>query len=141
MALVITSYSIHYTKLYDDQFIMLEQGAKYGTDNTKIWAPYYTLHKILAGLMDIYDASGNEKALEIVKGMGDWVYTRLSKVPTETLISMWNTYIAGEFGGMNEAMARLYRITGESRYLKTAQLFDNIRVFFGDAEHSSYNFV
>jgi len=119
-----------------DQFIMLEQGAKYGTDNTKIWAPYYTLHKILAGLMDIYDASGNEKALEIVKGMGDWVYTRLSKVPTETLISMWNTYIAGEFGGMNEAMARLYRITGESRYLKTAQLFDNIRVFFGDAEHS-----
>lgn len=119
-----------------DQFIMLEHGAKYGTDNTKIWAPYYTLHKILAGLMDIYDISGNEKALEIVKGMGDWVYARLSKVTTETLLSMWNTYIAGEFGGMNEAMARLYRITNEPRYLKTAQLFDNIRVFFGDAEHS-----
>ncbi|MCK3684518.1 beta-L-arabinofuranosidase domain-containing protein [Maribellus sp. YY47] len=119
-----------------DQFIMLEKGAKYGTDNSKIWAPYYTLHKILAGLMDIYDVSGNEKALEIVKGMGDWVYVRLSHVPTERLISMWNTYIAGEFGGMNEAMARLYRLTKEPRYMETAQLFDNIRVFYGDAEHS-----
>lgn len=119
-----------------DQFIMLENGANYGTDNTKIWAPYYTLHKILAGLMDIYDVSGNEKALEIVKGMGDWVYARLSRLPTKTLISMWSRYIAGEFGGMNEAMARLYRLTGKPRYLKTAQLFDNIRVFYGDAEHS-----
>jgi len=119
-----------------DQFIMLEHGARYGGDNSKIWAPYYTLHKILAGLMDIYELSGNEKALEIVKGMGNWVYARLSQVPINTLISMWNTYIAGEFGGMNEAMARLYRISNEPRYLAVAQLFDNIRVFYGDAEHS-----
>lgn len=119
-----------------DQFIMLENGASYGGDNAKIWAPYYTLHKILAGLMDNYEVSGNEKALEIVKGMGDWVYARLSQLPTETLISMWNRYIAGEFGGMNEAMARLYRLTSEPRYLEVAQLFDNIKVFFGDAEHS-----
>jgi len=119
-----------------DQFIMLENGAKYGTDNSKIWAPYYTLHKILAGLMDIYEVSSNEKALQIVKGMGDWVHARLSQLPTLTLISMWNRYIAGEFGGMNEAMARLYRLTGETRYMETAQLFDNIRVFYGDAERS-----
>lgn len=119
-----------------DQFIMLEHGAKYGTDNNKIWAPYYTLHKILAGLMDIYEVSDNEKALEIAKGMGDWVHSRLSQLPTHTLISIWNTYIAGEFGGMNEAMARLYRLSGVARYLETAMLFDNIRVFFGDAEHS-----
>jgi len=119
-----------------DQFIMLEKGASYGGDSTKIWAPYYTLHKILAGLMDIYELSGNEKALEIVKGMGDWVYARLSLVPTESLIGMWNKYIAGEFGGMNEAMARLYRMTNEPRYLKTAHFFDNIRVFFGDTDHS-----
>lgn len=112
-----------------DQFIMLENGATYGTQPTQVWAPYYTLHKILAGLMDIYEVSGNEKALEIAKGMGDWVYARLSQLPTDTLISMWNTYIAGEFGGMNEAMARLDRITDEPRYLKVAQLFDNIKMF------------
>src|SRR5665647_2358028 len=68
--------------------------------------------------------------------MGDWVYARLSQLPTWTLVSMWNRYIAGEFGGMNEAMARLYRITNKSRYLEVAQLFDNIKVFYGDAEHS-----
>jgi DUF1680 family protein len=119
-----------------DQFIMLEHGATYGTSEKQIWAPYYTLHKILAGLMDVYEVSGNEKALETVKGMGNWVYARLSEVPTDTLLSMWNRYIAGEFGGMNEAMARLYRITGESQYLETARLFDNIRMFYGDAEHS-----
>lgn len=119
-----------------DQFIMLEKGASYGGDKTKIWAPYYTLHKIFAGLMDIYEVSGNEKALDIVKGMGDWVYARLSKVPTPTLISMWNKYIAGEFGGMNEAMARLSRLTNEPRYMEVARLFDNIKVFYGDAEHS-----
>jgi DUF1680 family protein len=120
-----------------DQFIMLEKGAKYGGQNDQIWAPYYTLHKIMAGLMDVYEVSGNKKALSIATGMGDWVYARLSKVPTETRIKMWNTYIAGEFGGMNEAMARLYRITGKADYLKTAQLFDNIKVFFGDTTHAS----
>lgn len=119
-----------------DQFIMLEKGASYGGDNTKIWAPYYTLHKIFAGLMDIYEISGNDKALEIVMGMGNWVNARLSQLPQETLISMWNKYIAGEFGGMNDAMARLYRITKKPHYLETAKLFDNIKVFYGDAEHS-----
>lgn len=119
-----------------DQFIMLENGATYGGQENQVWAPYYTLHKILAGLMDIYEVTGNKKALEVAEGMGSWVHARLSKLPTDTLISMWNRYIAGEFGGMNEAMARLYRITGEPSYLETAELFDNIKVFFGDAAHS-----
>jgi uncharacterized protein len=119
-----------------DQFIMLENGAKYGGQKHQIWAPYYTLHKILSGLLDVYEVSGNKKAIDIASGMGDWVYARLSKVPTDTLIKMWNTYIAGEFGGMNEVMARMYRVTHKPNHLKTAQLFDNIRVFFGDTAHS-----
>ncbi len=119
-----------------DQFIMLEHGAKYGTDDSKVWAPYYTLHKILTGLMDIYEVTDNPKALEVAEGMGNWVYARLSQIPQETLIEMWNTYIAGEFGGMNEVMSRLYRVTGNIHYLETALYFDNVRVFFGDAQHS-----
>jgi uncharacterized protein len=119
-----------------DQFIMLEKGANYGGQKTQIWAPYYTLHKIMAGLLDIYEISGNEKALKTAKGMGDWVHARLSKLPKETLISMWSKYIAGEFGGMNEVMARLYRITNEYKYLEVAQSFDNIKLFYGDAAHS-----
>ena len=119
-----------------DQFIMLEKGASYGGTNTQIWAPYYTLHKILAGLLDCYEVGGNKKALEIAEGMGAWVYQRLKLVPTETRINMWNRYIAGEYGGMNEVMARLHTITGKKKYLQCAILFDNISFFFGDTEHS-----
>ena len=121
-----------------DQFIMLEQGAQYGTRggpdlDLSIWAPYYTLHKILAGLLDTYEVAGNTKALEIAKGMGAWVQARLSAVPAETRAGMWSTYIAGEYGGMNEVMARLFRLTGDRRFLETAKLFDNTNLFFGNA--------
>lgn len=119
-----------------DQFIMLEHGASYGGRNNQIWAPYYTLHKILAGLMDCYEVGGNPKALEVAKDMGLWVYRRLKVVPTETRIRMWNRYIAGEYGGMNEAMARLYRVTEDKRFLEGAQLFDNIDFFFGNADRA-----
>jgi DUF1680 family protein len=119
-----------------DQFIMLEKGATYGGGNHQIWAPYYTLHKILAGLLDCYEAGGNRKALEIAQGMGLWVHQRLQAVPAATRISMWNRYIAGEYGGMNEVMARLARVTGDKRFLECARRFDNINFFFGDAAHS-----
>ena len=118
-----------------DQFIMLEQGATYGSQDTQIWAPYYTLHKILAGLLDAYELAGNAKALEVAKGMAGWIHARLSIVPPATRIAMWNRYIAGEFGGMNEVLARLSRLTGERTFLATARLFDNINFFFGDADH------
>jgi DUF1680 family protein len=116
-----------------DQFVMLEKGATYGTQDTQIWAPYYTLHKILAGLLDSYEVAGNRKALDIARGMGAWAYTRLKALPPETRISMWNRYIAGEYGGMNEAMARLFRLTGDRQFLDGAKLFDNTSFFFGNA--------
>lgn len=119
-----------------DQFIMLESGAKYGGQKNQVWAPYYTLHKILAGLVDVYKVTGNKKALEIAVGMSDWVHARLDQLPKETLISMWNTYIAGEFGGMNETLATLSEITNDRKYLQTAQLFDNIDMFFGNSDRT-----
>lgn len=109
----------------EDQFIKLEQYTTYPT----IWAPYYTLHKIMAGLVDCYQFGGNTQALEIAKKMGDWVYGRLSKLPKDQLQKMWSMYIAGEFGGMNEVMAKLYAITGDEKYLTTAKYFDNPKLF------------
>jgi hypothetical protein len=120
-----------------DQFIMLENGAVYGGKNNQIWAPYYTLHKILAGLLDCYEVGGNEKALDIAKGMGLWVIARLKEVPTETRIKMWNRYIAGEYGGMNEVLARLNRLTKDPRFLEGAKLFDNIDFFYGNADRTA----
>ena len=93
-------------------------------------------HKILAGLLDCYEVGGNQKALAIAQGMGLWVQQRLQAVPAATRISMWNRYIAGEYGGMNEVMARLSRITGDKRFLDCARLFDNVEFFYGDAAHS-----
>ena len=119
-----------------DQFIMLEHGATYGATNAQIWAPYYTLHKILAGLLDCFEVGGNPKALEVAEGMGTWVLKRLRAVPDDVRIAMWSRYIAGEYGGMNEVMARLSRLTGKPEYLDCARLFDNTNFFFGDAAHS-----
>lgn len=118
-----------------DQFIMLEQGATYGTQDSQIWAPYYTLHKLLAGLLDCYEVGGSAKALEIARDMAGWVRARLAAVPAETRIGMWSRYIAGEYGGMNEVLARLSRLTGDPAFLETARLFDNTNFFFGNAAH------
>jgi DUF1680 family protein len=49
---------------------------------------------------------------------------------------MWNRYIAGEYGGMNEVLARLSRVTGDAKFMECAKLFDNINFFFGDAQHT-----
>jgi uncharacterized protein len=57
-------------------------------------------------------------------------------VPGDTRIAMWNRYIAGEYGGMNEVMARLSRLTDNPDFLACARLFDNTNFFFGDAEYS-----
>ena len=109
----------------EQQFDLLEQGAKY----PEIWAPYYTLHKILAGLLDCYTYAGNETALQIAMKSGKWVYRRLARLTPEHRASMWNMYIAGEFGGINETMARLYEISGEACYLECAKMFDNDKLF------------
>jgi DUF1680 family protein len=87
-------------------------------------------------VLDCYEGGGNEKALEIARSMGLWVHARLKIVPKSTRIEMWNRYIAGEYGGMNEVMARLFRITEDERFLTCAVLFDNIDFFFGNAEHA-----
>lgn len=109
----------------EEQFDKLEEYTVYPI----IWAPYYTLHKIIAGLLDCYELGKNEQALEICTKLGIWVYNRLSRLPKEQLDKMWSMYIAGEFGGMNEAMARLYSITGNEKFLEAAKLFDNEKLF------------
>ena len=91
-----------------------------------VWAPWYTLHKILQGLIDQYTMCGNEKALEVAKGMGDWAYNKTKDLTDEQR----QKAIRNEFGGINEAMYNLYSLTpdpsptGEgSKYLQVARFF------------------
>lgn len=109
-----------------DQFEGLESGESY----PKVWAPYYTLHKIMAGLLDCYQVFHSDTALSIVKQIGVWIYRRLSVRSKEQLNKIWSIYIAGEFGGINETLAELYLITDEELFLKAAKLFDNDTLFY-----------
>lgn len=84
-----------------------------------VWAPFYTLHKIVQGLIDQYQMMGNEKALEMAKGMGDWAYNKLKPLSEETRKKM----IRNEFGGFNEAMYELYALTKDEKYLWVARYF------------------
>lgn len=84
-----------------------------------VWAPFYTLHKIVQGLIDQYQMTGNVKALEMAKGMGDWAYNKLKPLSEETRKKM----IRNEFGGFNEAMYELYALTKDERYLWVARYF------------------
>lgn len=84
-----------------------------------VWAPFYTLHKIVQGLIDQYQMTGNVKALEMAKGMGDWAYNKLKPLSEETRKKM----IRNEFGGFNEAMYELYDLTKDERYLWVARYF------------------
>ena len=84
-----------------------------------VWAPFYTLHKIVQGMIDQYQMTGNEKALEIAKGMGNWAYNKLKPLSEETRKLM----IRNEFGGFNEAMYELYALTKDEKYLWVARYF------------------
>lgn len=113
----------------ETQFIRLEEFSTYG-DNRGIWAPYYTLHKIMAGLLDAHEHTGNRQALEIVAGIGDWVHSRITALPQAQLDRMWDIYIAGEYGGINESLAQLEVVRpSEGRYLDAASRFVNRNVY------------
>lgn len=105
------------------QFSALEQYAPYG----EIWAPWYTEHKILAGLLACYEFAGNRKALDLAEGIGHWTYSRLSKCTNEQLQRMWGIYIGGEFGGMNDALLDLYTLSNDPQreeFLTASHFFD-----------------
>ncbi len=117
-----------------NQFAELEKYTPYGGDDG-IWAPYYTLHKLIAGFLDAYTYTGNTEALEAAKALGKWTHNRLSACGQEKLTKMWAMYIAGEFGGFNESMAQLYIYAKADNdpdadiYLEGAKLFDNTEFF------------
>ena len=84
-----------------------------------VWAPWYTLHKIMAGLLDMYTYAGNKQALDIVSRMAGWTYKKLSPLTQEQLDVM----LKNEFGGMNEVCYNLYAVTGNKNDLALAAMF------------------
>ena len=87
----------------------------------RVWAPYYTLHKIYAGLMDMYQHCHNRQALAVAERLAAWNQSRLAKLDENHMQEMLDKT---EQGGMNEAFANLYALTGRERYLETAGRFN-----------------
>ena len=90
-----------------------------------VWAPWYTLHKIMAGLLDANRLAGNQQALDILNAMAGWVKFRVDRLTPAQMQASLET----EFGGMNEVLANLYAVTGNPDQLKTAKAFDHATVF------------
>lgn len=111
-----------------------------------VWAPYYSVHKQLAGLIDIAtyfdDKEICDKALLIAKDMGLWVWNRMHyrtyvkqdgtqderRAKPGNRYEMWDMYIAGEVGGMSESLARLSEMVSNPdekvKLLEAANCFD-----------------
>src|SRR6266851_1701911 len=91
----------------------------------KVWAPYYTIHKIMAGLLDVSELCENTRALAVVTRMADWVKFRVDRISEAQQQGALRT----EFGGMNEVLANIYAATGNPDYLRVAHAFDHKAIF------------
>jgi len=90
-----------------------------GFDLNGLWVPWYTQHKLFAGLLDVYRYCRNDNALAVARKLGDWVGDVVAKLNDEQFQKM----LACEHGGMNEVLAELYAITGDEKYLKLSRRF------------------
>ncbi len=89
------------------------------------WVPWYTMHKIIAGLISAYRATGYEKILSILSGLCGWIYKRCSSWDEQTQ----KLVLSVEYGGMNDCLYELYALTGDERALFSAHCFDEMPLF------------
>lgn len=104
----------------ESHYTQLETGNTSGT-----WVPWYTMHKVMAGLLDAYELTGNDKALAVAEKLGDWVYSRTSTWSEATKATVLNV----EYGGMNDCLYRLYSYTKSDKHLQAAHSFDEMSLF------------
>ncbi len=101
------------------QFDVVEDPT-YGGLIGEAWVPWYTMHKIVAGLLDVVKYTGNETARSVLVKLGDWVCNRTNTWDEADRAAVLNI----EYGGMNDAMYNLYALTGEEKYAVAAHKFD-----------------
>jgi len=92
---------------------------------TDVWAPFYTIHKIFAGLLDMHELAGNAQALDVAEGIGRWTDSWTNGRDDAAMQKVLEV----EFGGMNDALYRLAGITGNPRWLAVGDRFTKKRVF------------
>ncbi len=96
-----------------------------------VWAPFYTLHKIMAGLLDVNLLCGNRQALDVLEKLANWVKFRVDQLPPDQIQKMMDQsdVAAKEIGGMSEVLANLSAVTDKREYLELARKFDHTSLF------------
>lgn len=96
-------------------------------ENSGVWAPYYTLHKIIQGLVDCHIYLNSTKALTLGLNLAHWIQRRFEKLSywkIDGILRCTKVNPANEFGGLGDAFYTLYDITGDSPIFDLAGLFD-----------------
>lgn len=100
-------------------------------DGVNVWAPFYTIHKIMAGHLDMYTLTDSQQALDTVEKMAGWVGSWSYPLSDQQI----QRVLLVEYGGMGEVLANLYGVTGKREYLNLAQRFDKKGFFDPLAAH------
>jgi DUF1680 family protein len=90
-----------------------------------VWAPFYTVHKVMAGMLDMYTLAGNKQALTVLEGMSNWADEWTKPKTDEHMQRILGT----EYGGMNDVLYRLAAVTGNDRWAAVGDRFTK-KVFF-----------
>ncbi|MGB8030074.1 MAG: glycoside hydrolase family 127 protein [Terracidiphilus sp.] len=90
-----------------------------------VWAPFYTMHKIMAGLLDMKTQAANDQALRVVVKMAGWVDAWTAAKTEDHMQDILNT----EYGGMNDVLYNLAAVTGDDRWAHAGDRFTK-KIFF-----------
>ena len=83
------------------------------------WAPFYTIHKIFAGMLDMYTLAGNQQALDVARGIGHWADQWSASKTEEHMQQILNV----EYGGMAESLYSLAVIAKDDRFARAGDRF------------------
>jgi DUF1680 family protein len=103
---------------FPDAATQLENGLK---GKPFVGVPWYTMHKIMAGLRDAHTLANNREALAVLTRLADWIVASSSALDEAHFQQMLNV----EHGGMNEVLADLHALTADPRYLALAERFNH----------------
>jgi uncharacterized protein len=99
-----------------------------GADAQGIVVPYYTIQKIMSGLLDAHFYVGNEQALDVATKMAHYFEKRLAGLNAAQIERMFRTDGSrnpqNEFGAMSDALAELFKLTKDPRHLEAARMFN-----------------
>lgn len=90
-----------------------------GFDLNGLWVPWYTIHKLLAGLRDVYVLTGNPQAKQVLVDFGAYCWSVVDDLDDAQMQKV----LACEHGGMNEISADIHALTGDERFLAMARKF------------------